>query len=31
MMPEDGVKVKVMKIGDGQSVHEMMNELLGGY
>jgi len=31
MMPEDGVKVKVMKIGDGQSVHQIMNELLGGY
>jgi len=31
MMPEDGVKIKVMKIGDGQSVHQIMNELLGGY
>jgi len=31
MMPKDGVKVKVMKIGDGQSVHQIMNELLGGY
>ena len=30
MMPEDGVKVKVMRLGDG-NVHEMMNEILGGY
>jgi hypothetical protein len=31
MMPEDGIKVKVMRVGDGGSVHEMMNEILGGY
>jgi hypothetical protein len=30
MMPENGVKVKVMRLGDG-NVHEMMNEILGGY
>lgn len=26
----DGVKVKVMKVGSGDDVHNMMNELLGG-
>ncbi len=31
MMPDDGIKVKVMRVGDGGSVHEMMNEILGGY
>src|SRR6056300_265413 len=29
MMPDDGIKVKVMRVGDGGSVHEMMNEILG--
>ena len=27
---EDGVKIKVMKVGSGDDVHHMMNELLGG-
>ena len=27
---EDGVKIKVMKVGSGDDVHNMMNELLGG-
>ena len=31
MMPDDGIKVKVMRVGDGGSVHEMMNEILGGH
>lgn len=31
MMPTGDVKVKVMKLGDGHSVHEMMNEILGGH
>ena len=31
MAEEDGeMKVKVMKIGHGGDVHEMMNEILGG-
>ena len=31
MAEEDGeMKVKVMKIGHGGAVHEMMNEILGG-
>ena len=31
MVEEDGeMKVKVMKIGHGGDVHEMMNEILGG-
>tara|TARA_A100001515_G_scaffold34659_1_gene26997 strand:+ start:470 stop:730 length:261 start_codon:yes stop_codon:yes gene_type:complete len=31
MSEEDGeMKVKVMKIGHGGDVHEMMNEILGG-
>ena len=31
MMPDDGIKVKVMRVGDCGSVHEMMNEILCGY
>jgi hypothetical protein len=27
---DDGVKIKVMKVGSGDDVHNMMNELLGG-
>jgi len=31
MMPHDAdVKVKIMKVGSGDDVHSMMNQILGG-